>query len=89
MSDLSPLKNFRITDHAVFEMTRRGIGSDSVAGVLENPEHIELVRPGRAVYQARLEKKYLLRVFVDIDRRPPEVVTVYRTSKIEKYWRQP
>jgi hypothetical protein len=29
----------------------------------------------------------LLRVFVDVDRDPPEVVTVYRTSKIEKYWR--
>jgi len=26
-------------------------------------------------------------VFVDIDRQPPEVVTAYRTSKIEKYWR--
>ena len=30
---------------------------------------------------------YLLRVFVDTDREPPEVVTVYRTSKITKYWR--
>jgi len=32
-------------------------------------------------------KNYLLRVVVDIDREPPEVVTVYRTSKIAKYWR--
>jgi hypothetical protein len=31
---------------------------------------------------------YLLRVFVDIDRRPAEVVTAYRTSRIEKYWRE-
>ncbi len=31
------------------------------------------------------DKMYLLRVFVDIDRIPPEVVTVYRTSKITKY----
>jgi hypothetical protein len=23
---------------------------------------------------------------VDIDRKPAEVVTAYRTSKIEKYW---
>jgi hypothetical protein len=30
---------------------------------------------------------YLLRVFVDIDRQPPDVVTVYRTSKITKYWK--
>jgi len=34
-----------------------------------------------------LSKVYLLHVFVDIDREPPEVVTVYRTSKVRKYWR--
>jgi hypothetical protein len=33
-------------------------------------------------------KTYLVRVFVDIDRSPPEVATAYRTSKVEKYWRQ-
>jgi hypothetical protein len=32
------------------------------------------------------EKAYLVRVFVDVDRQPAEVVTVYRTSKIYKYW---
>ena len=51
-----------------------------------------MVREGRAVYQAKCDmgeppKTYILRVFVDIDRKPPYVVTVYRTSKIEKYWR--
>ena len=33
-------------------------------------------------------KMYLVRVFVDVDRNPPEVVTVCRTSRISKYWRQ-
>jgi hypothetical protein len=33
------------------------------------------------------DKAYLLRVFVDADRIPPEVVSAYRTSKIGKYWR--
>jgi hypothetical protein len=89
MSKLAPITQFRLTAHAALEMTRRQINQEVVADVLARPEHIELVRPGRAVYQAKLEKKYLLRVFVDIDRYPPEVVTVYRTSKIEKYWRQP
>ena len=32
-------------------------------------------------------QEYLVRVFVDIDRDPAELVTVYRTSKIGKYWR--
>jgi hypothetical protein len=48
------------------------------------------VRSGRDVLQSRIVvagKKYLLRVFVDIDRQPAEVVTVYRTSRVAKYWR--
>jgi hypothetical protein len=31
---------------------------------------------------------YLVRVFVDVDRDPAEVVTAYRTSKISKYWEE-
>jgi hypothetical protein len=45
---------------------------------------------GQDVVQSRIAlagKTYLLRVFVDIDRDPAEVVTVYRTSRIAKYWR--
>ena len=73
-------------------MARRQISQADVARVLAKPEQIEPAREGREVYQSRLEiseppKTYLLRVFVDIDRQPPEVVTVYRTSKIGKYWR--
>jgi len=74
------------------EMVRRQISESDVARVLATPEQVEKVREGREVYQSRMElgeppKTYLLRVFVDIDRKPPEVVTVYRTSKIAKYWR--
>lgn len=32
-------------------------------------------------------RRYLVRVFVDVDRNPAEVITVYRTSKIGTYWR--
>ena len=49
-----------------------------------------MIRPGCEVLQSRLEiegRLYLVRVFVDIDRVPPQVVMAYRTSKIEKYWR--
>ena len=89
---MEPIKNYRLTEHAREEMARRQIDSDNVATVLATPEQIEFVRQGRNVYQSRIEvgqppRKYLLRVFVDVDREPPEVVTVYRTSKITKYWR--
>jgi len=45
---------------------------------------------GRDVLQSRIEvdkRTYLVRVFVDVDRRPAEVIAAYRTSKIEKDWR--
>lgn len=33
-------------------------------------------------------KEYVVRVIVDVDRTPNEIVTAYRTSKMAKYWRQ-
>jgi len=92
MPNIEPILNFVFTDHALREMARRQITQEDVRTVLAKPEQMEMVREGRAVYQSRLEmgdppKIYLLRVFVDIEHVPPFVVTVYRTSKIEKYWR--
>ena len=77
------------SEHALAEMQRRGLTRDDVQRVLAAPEQGAPVRPGRSVYQSRMimgDRAYLLRVFVDIDRQPPVIVTVYRTSKIEKYW---
>lgn len=79
-------------NHALFEMKRRQIEEPTVADVLRSPGQTETVRPGRAVYQSKVElgdprKTYVLRVFVDTDPEPADVVTVYRTSKVQKYWR--
>ena len=92
MPGLEPVFEFVFTDHALTEMARREISQGQVRNVLTKPEQMEWIRGGRAVYQSKYNtgeppKTYLLRVFVDIDRKPPHVVTVYRTSKIEKYWR--
>jgi hypothetical protein len=85
-----PVVEYSLSPHAAFEMERRGLDETVVRRVLAAPEQRENVRPGRDVLQSRIEvnkKTYLIRVFVDIDRRPAEVVTAYRTSRIEKYWR--
>ena len=73
-------------------MERRGISEEEIAQVLSAPEQADLVRPGRAVYQSKMRfgesrETYLLQIFVDIERKPAEVVTAYRTSKIDKYWK--
>ncbi len=84
-----PITRYVLTSHAHFEMERRGIHAETVHQVLAAPEQRIRVRPGREVLQSRIAlqgKTYLVRVFVDVDREPAEVVTGYRTSKIEKYW---
>jgi hypothetical protein len=46
---------------------------------------------GRRAYQSQLDftngKVYLVRAIVDEGFEPSVVVTVYRTSRISKYWR--
>ena len=85
-----PIVEFVLTPHATFELQRRGLDEAIVRQVLAAPEQRVPLRPGRDVLQSRLEidgKRYLVRVFVDVDRSPAEVVTAYRTSKIDTYWR--
>jgi hypothetical protein len=86
----APITGYLITGHAAFEMRRRGIAESVVRSVLAAPEQRHEVSPGRDVLQSRVPsagKTYLIRVFVDVDRTPAEVVTVYRTSRVAKYWR--
>ena len=82
---------FRVSRHAERELSRRQIPRDLLESVLENP-HQRIPQPGgKEIRQSRVEladgKIYLLRVVVLVEKDPPVVVTVYRTSKIGKYWR--
>jgi len=84
--------DYVITPHATFEMGRRGLDEHIVRSVVSAPEQRLEVRRGRVVLQSRVSlgdppRTYLLRVILDIDRQPAEVVTAYRTSRISKYWR--
>jgi len=82
--------NYVITAHAAFEVARRRISEETLRAVLALPEQRHRVRPGRDALQSRINvagRIYLVRVFVDVCRNPAEVVTVYLTSKLAKYWR--
>ena len=88
----TPITEFILTSHAASQLRRRGITEDLIRQVLAHPEQQLAVRVGRVVLQSRLllppgPKQYLVRVFADVDRRPAEVVTAYKTSKIVKYWK--
>jgi hypothetical protein len=85
-----PVIGYEISGHAADEMQRRGIDESIIRQVLSAPERRETVRPGRDLLQSRVEfegETFLVRVFVDVDRKPAVVVTAYRTSKLQKYWR--
>jgi uncharacterized protein DUF4258 len=85
------IQHFTMSPHAEFEMGRRGLSEETIRQVPSSPEQRFEVRAGRALLQSRLAmgeptKIYLVRVVVDINRQPPEVVTAYRTRKLSKYW---
>lgn len=85
-----PIIDYILTDHAVRELRRRGITKEDIEGVLRSPAQSLDLRPGRVILQSKIQEggtEYVLRVFIDIDRNPAEVVTAYRTSKVAKYWR--
>ena len=73
-----PIIDYTITDHADFEIGRRGLKRETIDRVLKNPEQRFDVRLGRVVLQSRIQEsgeEFLIRVFVDADRMPAEVVT--------------
>jgi hypothetical protein len=82
--------NYEFSTHAREEMARRGIPLAAVESALAAPaqkvsEHGDVV-----CYQSKIEinlKTYLVRVMVNETAVPPKVVTVYRTSKTNKYWK--
>ena len=62
-----------------------------VLKVVENPAQKYNQEIDETVCQSKVnfdKKKYLLRVFVNFTEKPPVVISVYRTSKIQKYWRK-
>jgi hypothetical protein len=83
--------DFRLSRHARKEIERREIPLDLVESVLNNPQQIVNEREGRKAYQSQIDfgsgRVFLLRVIVVDDVEPAVVITAYRTSRIDKYWR--
>jgi hypothetical protein len=58
--------------------------------VLDHPQQVVVEREGRKAFQSRHTiggTMFLVRAIVDDRGVPAVVVTVYRTSKVAKYWR--
>ncbi len=84
---------FELSSHASEEIERRGIPLNVVEAVLQRPQQVVDEYGNKKAYQSIMDigagKDYLIRIIVNESVDPVRVVTVYRTSKISKYWRQP
>ncbi|MGH7952530.1 MAG: DUF4258 domain-containing protein [Limisphaerales bacterium] len=83
--------NFRFSKHAESELILRKIPREFVENVLRQPQQTVPERPPKKAYQSKVDfgagKIFLLRVIVDDTIEPAIVVTLYRTKKINKYWK--
>ena len=76
--------------HALEVMTERNLIREVIAEVVKTPDQVILVSDDEKVCQSKVHldgRIYLLRVFVSTKSGHSKVITVYKTSKIEKYWR--
>lgn len=81
-----------LSAHARWRAQRRGVEEAAVMEIATAPEQVMPVRPGREIRQARRRdprsgREHVVRVIVDTSGETDTVVTVYRSSKLDKYWR--
>jgi hypothetical protein len=81
------------SEHALFEMEFRKIDKEEVERLIEHPMQKLPARKNRIIMQKRYtddmeHKEMLLRVIGEELENTFHVITVYKTSKIEKYWKK-
>ncbi len=80
--------DYSYSKHATEQITRRSIRKSDVKKVLEHPDLIQQREENVKVFQKIIKEEkdnYLYRVFVNINKKPHLIITVYKTSKIKKY----
>ena len=84
--------NFVFSNHALEQMRRRGIKQEDVEIAIVHPDQVvsDTENPDITIYQSLLNESgqmFLLRVFINKVKQPNVVVTLYRTTKIQKYYK--
>lgn len=83
------MKHFELSLHAIEQALARNIPQKFIFEAIENPDKIEDEAEGQLVYQKLVKfsdgKEHILRVFVNAQKNPKLIKTVYRTSKIWKF----
>ncbi len=84
---------FVFSEHALFEMEFRKINKEEIERLIEHPMQKLPAKKNRIIMQKRYNddienKEMLLRVIGEELENSFHVITVYKTSKIEKYWKE-
>lgn len=79
------------TSHALFEANRREIPEEIIRNLIMNPQQNFQTKNKRFIIQGKYYndiagKEMLLRVIGNKVEDAFKVITVYKTSKIDKYW---
>jgi hypothetical protein len=78
----------KFSNHALTQMKRRDISKKLVIDIITNPGKISNQDNELSIYSKVVNeqsKNYLYRVFINQLKKPGLVVTVYKTSKLQKY----
>jgi hypothetical protein len=80
-----------ITEHARFEAIRRQVDLKLVLSTVENPQQEIPGRKNRTICQSKYYdtidgREMLLRVITEQARGTVRVISVYKTTKLAKYW---
>jgi hypothetical protein len=83
--------NFEFALHTEEQMLIRSISKTNVLEIVHNPDQIVADNNDDSikVYQSIIKENsqmFLLRVFVNIYKNPKLIVTLYKTTKISKYY---
>lgn len=79
---------FEFSKHALDQMIRRNLSKEQVKSIIEQPDFIAIQDSCIKVYSKLLtenSKSYLYRVFMNELKKPALIITVYKTSKTDKY----
>ncbi len=80
--------DYGLSVHARDRLKQRRISQEVLEKVLMSPDEILEEDKCKSIYQRKLKnggKIYLYRIYINLCKEPPMVITAYKTTKLEKY----
>jgi hypothetical protein len=74
--------------HTKERIQDRRLNLETIVSVLEQPDAVLQESDCKQIFHKIIKEggsKYLYRIFLNICKQPPLVITAYKTSKIDKY----